>query len=297
LIKKLAIISCAVISTICTAEDKSSQHEINYGLINLVSLQWVDLDYSEFPLIGLSYKYYFEPLKDSNKPYAIQSDLDRVSWASLDFNLFTELAPNIGGHYYINDQWSLEYDLIYESQTYRSSNTTSKNSDLYIDTALNYQINKDFQLGFGIRRISENSEYRQELEDSTSYINSENSSENVVFIQTRYTQIENNIGWDNKVSISTSGDYLTAKIYSTYYTSKNNGVTIGLLHQNGKSQFRDDFTSLSFLQQYWFSRQTSIKYGFSWNMINDVSYYGNDVASSSSTSHFPLLEISGTWRF
>lgn len=295
--KKIVLISCIAASTACIAEEKALQHEINYGLINLASLEWIDLDYSELPLFGLSYKYYFDPLTDSSKPYAIQSDLNRVSWASLDFNLFTSFAPNIGGHYFVNDQWSIEYDFIYESDDYSTSSITTKSSEFFIDTAVNYQISNNLQLGIGFRRVSENSEYRQELEDSTSYINSENSSENVVFIQTRYTQLENNIGWDNKISISTSDDYFTAKVYSTYYTSKNNGLTVGFLHQNGKSQFKDDITSLSFLQQYWFSRQTSIKYGFSWNMLSDVSYYGNDVTGSSSTTRFPLLEVSGTWRF
>jgi hypothetical protein len=41
------------------SENKAIQHELQYGIINLASLAFIDGDWSEFPVVGASYKYYF----------------------------------------------------------------------------------------------------------------------------------------------------------------------------------------------------------------------------------------------
>ena len=282
--RKMILCIAVLASQNILAEEKveSFQHEINYGIINLESFSFIDMDFSEFPLVGASYKYYFDPVEISDVPYALAADLSRTSWLSFDVNAITGVTPNIGGHIYFDDKWSLEADFIYVQDSYESSNSSREEDELFVDVTANYQIDQNWQVGLGARMFSERSEYRDDIIDYTDSSYSETESESSFVFQTRYTNIESSKGWDVLSSFSTSEDFYTFKTFATYYTSKKNGLTFGLVHYNDKSD-SDALTALSFSHRYWFSESTSIDYG--------VSHISDEDGS------WALFDINGTWRF
>jgi hypothetical protein len=279
--KKLLVLASCLFAPFCFSQSDSdtTHHEINYGIIDFDSLSFVDMDFSEIPVLGVRYNYYFDSLKDVDAPYAIAADVARISWIDLELNLLTEISPNIGGHFYLNDQWSLEADFIYDRNSYSSNSTSQKEDNIYVDVVANYTLNDNWQLGFGVRNFTEFSEYRDDFNDLSNY-DSTDSDSNIV-MQSRYTNIINNQGWDVASSVSSSSDINTFKVRATHYTSKQNGLTFGMVHvnENGDS---DSFTAVSFGHEYWTSDTVSIDYGVGFG-IGDSS--------------FVLVDINAKWRF
>ena len=278
-------------SSLLASENEGNQHEIRYGLDGLASANWVDLDISNFPFFGIGYKYYFEPISTDIAPFDIAADINRVSWAKIDLNVFTDFSPNIATHYYFNEQWSVEADLIFDRAEYPDDFSRSSREEIFVDVVANYQFSDKLQLGIGGRRFSVSEKYRTEISDSSDFNYSSSDVENVAVVQLRYTDIEQGKGWDHKGLLSTSDDFNTIKWSSTLYTSQQNGLTFGLVYYDEKSRSsgvdfndnEDQLLTLSFTHKYWFSKDTAIDYGFSVNRIDG--------------EHFTMLDINGVWRF
>ena len=98
------------------------QHELQYGIINLAGLSFIDGDWSEFPIIGARYKYYFSPITDNEQPYELQPHLGWNSWLKLDLNALN-FNPNLAGKLYFSQSWSLEADFSYQRYTNKHSST------------------------------------------------------------------------------------------------------------------------------------------------------------------------------
>jgi hypothetical protein len=274
------------------SEKKTIKHELQYGVINLASLSFIDGDWSEFPIVGARYKYYFSPVADNKHPYDLQSHLGRNSWLKVDLNALNS-NPNLAGKLYFSQRWSLEADFSYQHKTHKDSYTdrngalkTSKyeEDELLTDLVLNYAVSQQLTLGIGIHNYSENSEYTDIIDDYVESNNSQYDSDTLIAIKARYTSINGGKGLDIASSISHNEERITAKVFTTFYIAKHNAYKAGVVY----SDFSDDWNNetlltISLAHHYWFSHTTAIKYGISWIRVD-----GNN---------FGLLDINGTWRF
>lgn len=261
-----------------STSEKAIYHQIEYGLMDFDNAAFVDNDFSEFPVFGLRYTYFFDSIAGVDAPYALATDVGRVSWASVSSNVLTGF-PNISGQYFFNDKWDLEYTIFYDEETISNSSFTTKESELSLDVGLNSQINENWELGFGFRVFSEDSESKSEIDDILDYETS--NSDSNVFIQSRYRKLVNNQGWDIFMSYSESDSARTIKLFPTYFTSKKNSLGFGVVSVFDKEEDDVD-TFVSFSHEHFFSEKASVDYGFGTSINGD------------SSSRF---DINGTWRF
>jgi hypothetical protein len=274
------------------SENKAIQHELQYGIINLASLAFIDGDWSEVPVVGASYKYYFSPVADNEQPYDLQSHLGRFSWLKVNLNALN-FNPNLAGKLYFSQRWSFEADFSYQRHTNKYSYTDHSGEfrtrkydedELLTDLALNYAVNQQLTLGFGIHNYSENSEYTDIIDDYVKSNNSQYDSETFVAIKARYTNVNEGKGLDITSSISHHEERNTAKVFATFYTAKHNAYKVGLVYSDFTDDWNDEtLFTVSLAHHYWFSQTTAIKYGVSWIKVDG--------------DNFGLFDINGTWRF
>jgi hypothetical protein len=266
------------------AENDTQQHEIEYGFVNLNTFSFIDMDWSEFPLFGASYTYYFSPIdpKSNDQPYEMQGDSQRISWLKVDLNAFMA-GPNIAGNYYINDQWNFEFDLQSIEEDYNNyGNSSYTEQEVFADLLATYKLNKHWSIGLSYRYFSESSERLDIVDDYVDDINLNEDNVSLIAIEGRYTNIQDNQGWDIKYSLSDSFDNGSGKIFATYYSSKKNAITTGLVYAN---MFDDDYLlSLSFAHKHWYTKNKFINYGVSY-----ISFEGEYIIG--------FFDFSGGWRF
>ncbi len=274
---------------------KDFSHEIQYGIINLANFSFIDGDWSEIPVVGARYKYYFTPVIDNTQPYDLQAYLGRNNWLKVDLNALN-FNPNLAGKYHFSKRWSVEVDMSYERYTNnythtnldgQAANTKFEEHELLTDISVGYMLDKHWFLAIAAHNETEDSEWKDMVDNSTKNQHSYSESETFVAIKARYTNVVGGRGWDIDSSFSHHKKQNTAKLFATYFTNKHNSYKMGLVYSNETGYWNDRYLTASFTHQYWFSKSTAIKYGISWvrNEYDD----GND--------NSPLIDINGTWRF
>lgn len=257
------------------AEDDIN-HEINYGFINFDTFDFFVGDFSEFPIFGGSYRYYFTPLSgelDSD----LESHLQKKSWVQYDLNLFTGFAPNIGGQYYINDNYNIEYDITYQRNFNYHSNSSS--TSFLNDISVNKQIDKNWQVGLGVTNVST---YRDiddiDLEDDDFY------SASIMVLSARYTNFDKGKGWDVKGRFLTAGNVTAMSSKIRYFNSPNVAYS-GSLSYLYFSEDSEGLLQASISQQRWYTKRASFDFGIGF------------LRSPSAEKFVHLFEINGKYRF
>ncbi|MBU2883648.1 hypothetical protein KO525_16560 [Psychrosphaera sp. B3R10] len=287
---KLLFFLASIIFAFSSSAEERYQHEINFGLINVDTFELFSTDFSEFPVFGGTYRYYFEGLS-GNLPSHIESHLEQKSWVQYDINLLFGLAPSLSGQYYFDNGLNLEYDITY-LPNFLSLNE-ARNFSVLSDFVLNKALNNQWQLGAGFVGI-----YNNESSHSFGYDRNDVDQFYMPTFQARYTDIQGSTGWDINSRIVFFRDYLSWSNKVTYLASSTTSykVTASL------SRFRDDenydFDDLEFGELYfqisgsrehWFSKQSSIDIGI--GLLNLLSEDHDGIP------WLPVFELNGKHRF
>ena len=299
--KKTLIFSSLVSSLYFTAfditatETESVTHQIDYGLINFDRFLTNAQDLSTLPSI-VNYTYYFSPLVNDNSPYQLGAELSRTSWLKTN-GLFDILGLiNVNGRQFFNNGYDIEYQVFYDTHFINDSF-----EDLNLNTGfmLNFPTKNNWQFGIGFRNVlDERTRYYDY--DGNRYTNkkTEIESQSLFRAQAINSNIKSGKGWYIKgqaaLGVDTDGDAYTFDVAAEYFHSPTLSTSLSLVASDISDQYSDE-RNLSILlsQKYWFSYNTAIKYGISFNQEKDTSHRYD----SNSTENNWLYELSGTWRF
>lgn len=287
---KLLCFLTALLTTLSATAEEGYQHEINFGLINVDTFQIFSSDFSEFPIFGGTYRYYFDGLS-GNLPSHIESHLEQKSWVQYDINLLFEFAPNLGGQYYFDNDFNLEYDITYLSNN--SSFSGSNNYTILSDIVVNKSLNNHWQVGLGFVGV-----YNKSNTDDFYYDNNETNRLYMPSFHVRYTDIQGATGWDLSSRLAYNKNYLSWTGSATYLASSKSSYKFTLSVANfhevndfdfDQIEYEDTFLQISGSKEYWFSKKTSIDIGIGLLDLNGDNQDG--------IPWLPVFELNAKYRF
>lgn len=271
-------LSVAILTTLFTSAALANQNEVSAGFSDLRDV--------DDHFLGIGYTRYLDVINNREGGHLINPYLQRISSVRVNYFALDDIDyTQVGGTWYVDNQWMLSADISYLD----TDNRLYDDDDKIADLKAGYNVNRDVQIGGALRYHRARDTYyvgnpqAPFSRDQFAAVTTENWTPSIF---ARYTRVHNSSGWDFTGQMMFD-DINTLEASARYFFTRGLSVAANYTFRDPSSEFEqygyEDEQVVGAEVEYWVNPDWSVRAGL------DVAVQGDSGLDS--------LTLMSTYRF